>query len=64
MEISGRIERGEAEIERKNGKEYSQKCSEGVLSEMQNGNRGHRKALLFHIFGDGLIKGVMTIFEM
>lgn len=28
MEIGGRIERGEAEIERKNGKEYSQKCSE------------------------------------
>ena len=28
MEISERIERGEAEIERKNGKGYSQKCSE------------------------------------
>lgn len=37
MEISERIERGEAENERKNGKDYSQKCSEerGLYQEFR-----------------------------
>ena len=47
------------------GKQCSQKCSEERdLYPAADGNGVDRRALLFHISGDGLTKRVMTILEI
>lgn len=68
MEINQRRESGEAVLGENNGEQCSQKCSNTVKKEIciqdADGNGVDRRALLFHIFGDGLTKRVMTILEI